>query len=173
VRPPLDWYRSFYRFRIVKHFVGRDLLPGHPLDHYIWAGRYSTHGHIFDFDHFVKGALSEFPGYLTQLYGRFVPYVSAVLETKDISRTLPALLASWGYDEPIRTPPGKRNSTTDDNGDWKQPRQLAKWLERGDGLPEGLPVYLSRSTQDMINAHEAKVIHWLAGECAWNGGTHE
>jgi hypothetical protein len=164
VRPPLDWYRSFYRFRLTKHFIGRNMAPGHPLDKYIWEGQYQNGGQILPFDHFVRSVQQEYPkGYLTALFSRFMDHVDMVLSTDGITIQLPSLLASWGYDEPIKLPPGRRNSTVDRHGNWTPPKKFKRWahkVQAKDRVRE-LPVDIEHSTVNLMERKEARIIERL------------
>jgi len=145
IRPPLDWYRSFYRYRIMKHVVVADLPSnpppaGHPLDQYIWTGQYSQGGHVHSFGEFMLAMYAAYPrGYATELYLRFTPYVDNVLTTSRLTTELPQLLRSWGYLPPFRVPAAKTNATTTPRGKF-MPFKRYKALARTDrGTLRGLP----------------------------------
>lgn len=160
VRPPLDWYKSFYRFRIVKHYVGKNMAPGHPLDKHIWAGRYREDGHIYDFEHFVSAVQAEYPdGYVASLYKRFVGHVDMVLSTDNVSRELADLMVYWGYDRPDMIK-GKKNNTTDIEGNWVAPKHFKRWAARGHGV-DALPVDLKPGTLNLMERRERKIIDWM------------
>lgn len=161
VRPPLDWYRSFYRFRIVKHFVHQNLPPSHPLDKYIWGGQYRDGGFIFPFDGFVHSVQLDYPGgFLTKLYGRFMDHVDEVLSTDQLTVQLPALLAKWGYDEPIWLPDSRKNVTTDPGGGWAPPKAFKKWTADGAQINE-LPVDVAPGTVAIMEHTERRIIEKL------------
>lgn len=161
VRPPLDWYRSFYRFRLTKHYVGKNMAPGHPLDKYIWAGQHQNGGRIHSFDYFVGRAQQAYPhGYVNALYGPFIRGVDAVLSTDKLNTELPALMEQWGYDKPIPLPPVKRNRTTDEQGRWDPPRKFDNWVKRGHAV-EDLPVELEPNTRRLMENNEGQIIRWL------------
>jgi hypothetical protein len=160
VRPPLDWYRSFYRFRIVKHYVKANMEPGHPLDQFIWHGRYRNGGGIYNFDSFVKKVQHEYPdGYLTELYFKFIRYVDMVLSTDRIATELPVLMTTWGYDAPVWVPDGKKNNTTNKHGAWVTPKNFVKWTKHNP-IP-ALPVEISPTTVELMEEREACIIAWL------------
>lgn len=160
-RPPLDWYRSFYRFRLTKHYVGRNMAPGHPLDFYIWEGQYRNGGHIIPFDTFVRRVQEKWPqGYLTELFSGFIDHVDAVLSTDQLGVQLPVLMAKWGYDEPIKTPPGRRNATVDRRGKWTPPKKFGRWTKLGPGV-DALPVDIGLGTVELMEHREAKLIDKL------------
>lgn len=160
VRPPLDWYQSFYRFRIVKHYIGSNMAPGHELDKFIWKGRYQNGGRFFPFDYFVREVQRAYPGYVTDLYRKFTGLVDAVLSTDTLSKELPALLLRWGYDEPVWTPPKRKNATRRKDGEWVKPRQFKRWTAHGPPVDE-LPVDLEPATLKLMEEREYKIIEWL------------
>lgn len=161
VRPPLDWYRSFYRFRIVKHYVGSNMAPGHELDKYIWSGQHQNGGHIYPFEDFVRAVQGAYPdGYVCELYCKFIRYVDKILSTDNLATELPALLASWGFDTPVTVPPIKKNATTDIQGNWRVPKQFKEWVARGHPVDE-LPVDLSPDAKALMATTEYRIINWL------------
>jgi len=158
VRPPLDWYRSFYRFRIGKHYVGKNMAPSHPLDKYIWTGQHQRGGHIYPFNSFVACVQADYPeGYLTGLFGRFIRGVDEVLSTDELSTQLPALLAKWGYDEPIWLPRNRKNATVDDHGRWVRPSKFNRWVSRGHNVAE-LLMDIEPATLQRLEECEHKII---------------
>lgn len=112
LRPPMDWLRSFYRFRIYKHYGKRNMDPGHHLDFYIWE---KAGGEIFDFDYFCNRVVKGHPwGYVTAMFCRFFPFVTTFLWLPELTKSLPTMLADWGYDTPIALPPKKKNESPKD-----------------------------------------------------------
>ena len=160
MRPPLDWYRSFYRFRIVKHYIGANMEPGHPLDGFIWEGQYRNGGRIFEFDYFVREVQANYPGYVGDLYCGFIKLMDAVLATDRLSTELPALLERWGYDNPVWTPGRRKNRTVNEQGEWVVPRQFKRWTEGGTPI-DALPVELEPRTQALMEDKECAIINWL------------
>jgi hypothetical protein len=156
----LDWYQSFYRFRIVKHYVGANIKPGHPLDRFIWEGQYRNGGHILDFDYFVRAVQEEYPGYVTHLYGGYTCLVDAVLCTDKIGTELPALLERWGYDGPVWVPPTRKNNTRDDAGAWVAPKKFKRWILEDKPI-DALPVELEPRTRALMEDKEYAIINWL------------
>ena len=112
IRHPMDWLRSFYRFRIYKHYTIKRMDPGHPLDFFIWE---KAGGKIFSFDYFLRQITKTYLfGYVTTLFCRFFPFVTDVLWLPDLTATLPRLLERWGYDTPIALPPKPKNESPKD-----------------------------------------------------------
>jgi hypothetical protein len=138
--------------------------PGHPLDKYIWEGQYQSGGHIIPFDDFMQGVQDEYrKGYLTALFSRFIDHVDTVLSTDQLSTQLPALMAKWGYDTPVKLPPGRRNATVDQHGNWTPPKKFKRWSGRvkGAGRVRELPVDVKPGTVALMERREAKLIERL------------
>jgi hypothetical protein len=110
VRDPLSWYKSFYRYTLNKHYDKQRLKPGHVLHHFIWQDQ---NGPVKSFDEFLSTINYRFRhGYVTSLYCSFIPFVTNILFTEQLTSALPELLASWGYDVPIKLPRIPTNATT-------------------------------------------------------------
>lgn len=112
LRDPMSWLRSFYRFRIFKHYGKNQMEPGHHLDFFIWE---KAGGEIFDFDYFLNKVADTHPwGYVTAMFCRFFPFVTTFLWLPELTTTLPLLLADWGYDTPVALPPKPKNASPKD-----------------------------------------------------------
>jgi len=136
LRPPIDWYRSFYRFRIYKHYGKGGMKPGHPLDFFIWK---EAGGKVFSFNHFLTRVVKWYPfGYVTSLYCRFFPFVTDLLWLPNLTQQLPELLGSWGYDGPITLPPKPKNES-----------------------PKDIPAECSKSVEEKVNNAEMQIINYL------------
>lgn len=87
VRHPLDWYKSYYRYRIVSGW-----RKGHFID---------KHAQSESFDGFMNNFLKAYPcGYVTSRYLSVVPFVPNILRTETLDRDLKQLLKNWGYGFP-------------------------------------------------------------------------
>lgn len=112
LRHPMDWYRSFYRFRIYKHYGIRKMSPGHPLDFFIWE---KAEGNVFSFDYFLNHVVDRHPwGYVTGMFCRFFPFVTHFLWLPELTTSLPKLMSDWGYDRPVSLPPKPKNASPKD-----------------------------------------------------------
>jgi hypothetical protein len=112
LRDPLSWYRSFYRFRIYKHYGKNNMDPGHHLDFFIWE---QAGGEIFDFDYFLNKVADAHPwGYVTAMFCRFFPFVTTFLWLPELTVTLPRLLIDLKYDSPVALPPKPKNESPKD-----------------------------------------------------------
>jgi hypothetical protein len=134
--------------------------PGHPLDKHIWTGQHQNGGHIYPFNEFVGSVLAEHPhGYLTKLYGKFMPYVDEILSTDELTKELPAMLERWGYAVPqVRKKP--RNITKDRDGNWQPPAIFYERVKRGHPVDE-LPVDIAPDILAAMEAAEHKIIRDL------------
>lgn len=136
IRHPFDWYLSFYRFRIYKHYGKRNMDPGHHLDFFIWK---KAGGKVFSFDYFLNQVAEHHPwGYVTEMFCRFFPFVTTFLWLPEITTTLPLLLTDWGYDTPIALPPKPKNES-----------------------PKDIPAKCSQSTKERIMHTERGIINHL------------
>lgn len=142
IRPPLAWYRSVYRYGVMKHAVIADIPPDdNPLDAYIWQGRYSKGGKVFSFAEFMESMYHDYPnGYYTHLLTNFIGKTTHVLFTHTLHTSLPMLLADWGYDTPTYMPKGKINATTDDKQRFKPTKRYRELARIDQGTLPGLPV---------------------------------
>lgn len=114
LRDPLSWYRSFYRFRIYKHYGKQAMEPGHHLDFFIWE---RAGGKVYDFDWFLNRVAERHPwGYVTAMFCRYFPFVTTWLWLPELTKNLPRLLADLGYDNPIALPPKPKNESPKDIG---------------------------------------------------------
>lgn len=139
LRPVVDWYKSFYRFRIYKHYGIKKMDPGHALDFFIWE---SAGEPIKSFESFIRNVIKQYPlGYLTGLYCRFFPFVTDVLWLPDLTEALPALFTSWGYDTPVVVPPKPKNES-----------------------PKDIPADCSLSTQNRLLNAERGIVNYLKKE---------
>jgi hypothetical protein len=143
IRDPLDWYASFYRFRIFKHYGKRDMEPGHPLDFFIWR---KAGGDIFGFDYFCNKVATTHPwGYVTEMFCRFFPFVTTFLWLPELTTSLPRLFADWGYDRPVSLPPKPKNAS-----------------------PKDIDIICSQRTKDKVH-HAERAIYNYISDVARNG----
>jgi hypothetical protein len=97
VRHPLDWYRSFFRYRIATSWrMGQNTKVyndgPHPVD---------VHCHSESFEGFIAKMIAYCPnGWVTSLYLRFVPFCKYVLRQENLQDDLKKRLESWGYTFP-------------------------------------------------------------------------
>ena len=66
VRHPVEWYRSYWRYRMQQDLIGAWLLfdCGHPTERLDACGS-------SNFETFVENCLAKFPGYVTTMFGMF------------------------------------------------------------------------------------------------------
>ena len=82
VRNPMDWYRSYYRYRIKK---------GWKKNHFI-----DKHTQASSFAEFIEKMLTAYPcGYVTSQYLTRVPFVDHVLRTETLTDDLKKLFKIW------------------------------------------------------------------------------
>jgi len=101
VREPIEWYKSFYRYRVQNGWK-----DDHPVDIYCKAD---------SFDEFICNILKiwnskDGPGYVTSLYLRFVPFCKFILPMNNLTPSLKKLFAMWRLPFPSNVPPENATS---------------------------------------------------------------
>lgn len=92
VRHPLEWYKSFFRYRIQTKWRLHKRYGPHPVDIHCFA---ST------FEEFIQKVLVYHPfGMVTDLYLNYIPFCKFVLKQENLTNQLEDLLKRWGYDFP-------------------------------------------------------------------------
>lgn len=89
IRHPLEWYKSFYRFREQKK----------------WGGNHTRgiHKKGDTFEQFILKMIDAYPsGYVTNLYMTNIPFVCHILKTENLTKDLKALFEKWEYPFPNR-----------------------------------------------------------------------
>lgn len=133
IRHPMDWYKSWYRYREMRNWPDNHKVGMHkPGDSFV---------------DFVNKMLMAYPsGYFTSKVFANVPFVSHVLRTDQLTDQLRILIESWGYSWPDHIP--KENSSNKNISTWL-PNELEKKLI---GLEKRVINYIadlpSRKTSD-------------------------
>ena len=84
IRDPLEWYKSYFRYRIQKKWK---------KNHHIDKLCQDT-----NFEEFTKKLIYHFPyGYLSSFYALTVPFCDIVIDTKFLTAQLKKLFNQWNY----------------------------------------------------------------------------
>lgn len=92
VRNPLDWYESFFNYNCEPEVNWR--FEGDVHDPHNWHPNAPLNGlGSPDFNFFVRNVVRNYPGYVTEMYGRFaVPQISFVGKQENLCDDLIAVL---------------------------------------------------------------------------------